>query len=49
MTLINLKVSIDFLSPAMTTIELFVRKLTTVLSPSSDEIPRANKVSLDLK
>ena len=43
-------VSIDFLSAAMVTIKLFVKKLTTVLSPSSsNEIQRANRASLDLK
>ena len=40
-------VSIDFLSVAMTTIKLLVRKLATVLSPSPfDEIPSANGASL---
>ena len=43
-------VSIDFLSAAVATIKLFVRKLATVLSPSSsDEITQANRASLDLE
>ena len=40
-------VSIDFPSAAMTTVEPLIKKLTTVLSPSSsNEIPCANGASL---